>query len=97
MPKPTNEQQIGGSHYMSMPKGYQPIDLAYALNLSVAQFSILKYLLRYKRKNGSEDVKKMIHYAQIILEKEYGISSEIKYGTDPWVCTKEKSEEPIPD
>ena len=84
MSRKVSQQQVGGSHYKDMPDGLQPIQLAYKLDLSPAQFSILKYLLRYKRKNGAEDVQKIIHYAQIILEQEYGITSEIKYEQQPW-------------
>ena len=84
MTKKVSQQQVGGSHYKDMPDGFQPIQLAYKLNLSPAQFSILKYLFRYKRKNGAEDVQKIIHYAQIILEQEYGITSEIEYRQQPW-------------
>lgn len=93
MTKRVVEQQIGGTHYKSLPDGYQPIQIAMKLGLDAAQFSILKYLLRYKRKNGAEDVKKLIHFAQFILELEYGIKSSIEYveaedadghGTDSW-------------
>lgn len=93
MSKAVSQQQIGGSHYKDMPDGLQPIQLAYKLNLSPAQFSILKYLFRYKRKNGAEDIQKVIHYAQIILEQEYGITSEIEYRQEPW---EEDDSEPIP-
>jgi len=79
MTKRVAEQQIGGSHYRSLPDGYQPLQIAMKLNLDAAQFSILKYLLRYKSKNGSEDVKKLIHFAQFILEVEYGTQSSIEY------------------
>lgn len=79
MTKRVAEQQIGGTHYKSLPDGYQPIQIAMKLGLDAAQFSILKYLLRYKRKNGAEDIKKLIHFAQFILELEYDIKSRIEY------------------
>lgn len=60
--------QIGGSHYKDMDM--QPIEVIIPLNLSFVQGNILKYVSRYKNKNGIEDLKKCIHYAKLAKEFE---------------------------
>ena len=58
--------QIGGSHYMN--KGIQPIELIVALNLNFIEGNIVKYITRYKEKNGVQDLMKCIHYSQLAIE-----------------------------
>ena len=58
--------QVGGSHYKDMVM--QPIELITAIRCSFIQGCIIKYVSRYKAKNGIEDIKKCIHYAQLALE-----------------------------
>ena len=49
----------------------QPIDLILAANLSFIQGNIIKYISRYKNKDGINDIKKCIHYAQIAHEHRH--------------------------
>lgn len=58
--------QIGGSHYRN--KGIQPIELIVALNLNFIEGNIVKYITRYKEKNGAQDIMKCIHYSQLAIE-----------------------------
>jgi len=58
--------QVGGSHYKDMP--IQPIEYILANNLGFCEGNIVKYITRYKAKGGSEDIKKVIHYSQLLLE-----------------------------
>lgn len=64
------EKQVGGNHY----KGFviQPVEFIYKNNIDFLSGNIIKYAARHKSKNGAEDVKKIIHYAQLILKLEYG-------------------------
>lgn len=62
--------QHGGSHYKD--KKIQPIEYITANDLDFCQGNIVKYVTRHKDKNGAEDVRKIIHYAQFILKFEYG-------------------------
>jgi len=32
----------------------------------------VKYICRYKNKNGIEDLKKVIHYAELLIQMDYG-------------------------
>ena len=58
--------QIGGSHYKDMVM--QPIELITALRCSFIQGCIIKYISRYRAKNGAQDIKKCIHYAQLAIQ-----------------------------
>lgn len=64
------EKQVGGNHY----KGFaiQPVEFIHANGLDFLSGNIVKYASRHKSKNGAEDVRKIIHYAQLILKLEYG-------------------------
>lgn len=71
--KPTSlTVQEGGDHYKTLK--IQPVEYIVANNLSFLQGNVVKYITRYKQKNGEEDIKKVIHYCQLILELEYGNS-----------------------
>lgn len=66
------ESQVGGSHYKDM--AFQPIELIAVLRCSFIQGCIIKYISRYKNKNGAQDIKKCIHYAQLAIElKDKGL------------------------
>lgn len=60
------KQQIGGSHYEKM--AIQPIDFIMQNNLNFAEGNVIKYVLRYKLKNGVEDLRKARHYIDILIE-----------------------------
>ena len=49
-----------------------PIDYISKNNLDFLEGNIIKYISRHKHKNGAEDIKKVIHYAELILEIQYG-------------------------
>jgi hypothetical protein len=58
--------QIGGDHYKDM--AIQPIEFILANDLPFCEGNIVKYICRYKAKGGSQDLKKVIHYAELLLE-----------------------------
>ena len=59
---PVTEKQVGGTHYNSHK--IQPWDIIdeYALNYYAG--NAIKYILRYPKKNGVEDIDKAIHYLE---------------------------------
>lgn len=61
--------QEGGSHYKKC--GIQPVEYIQANGLDYFQGNVIKYTTRHKDKNGEEDIKKAIHYLQLILELQY--------------------------
>lgn len=64
------DTQVGGSHYKDFK--IQPLEFTMANNLDFIQGNIVKYACRHKTKNGAEDLRKVIHYAQLALELQYG-------------------------
>ena len=67
-PVVASTKQVGGDHYkMSL----QPIDVIDAWGLDFYEGSALKYLARHRKKNGAEDLKKAIHYLELLLERQY--------------------------
>lgn len=58
--------QVGGSHYKESK--IQPIEYVFANNLGFCEGNILKYITRYKSKNGIEDLKKARHYLDMLIE-----------------------------
>ena len=63
-------KQVGGSHYKDCV--IQPVDYIVKNNLDFLEGNVVKYITRHKTKNGIEDIRKVIHYAELILEKKYG-------------------------
>lgn len=65
---PLNKQE-GGQHYKG--KAIQPIVYIHANNLGFCEGNVVKYITRHKEKNGAEDIRKVIHYCELLLELEY--------------------------
>lgn len=59
--------QVGGDHYSK--HSIQPIDIIDEYGLDFFSGNALKYLLRYKDKNGVEDLKKAQHYLDLLIER----------------------------
>jgi hypothetical protein len=64
------DTQVGGDHYKDYKM--QPMEIAYDYKLSPALAHCLPYILRYKKKNGKQDLEKAIHCLQLAIELEYG-------------------------
>jgi hypothetical protein len=60
--------QVGGGHYKDM--AIQPIEFTHKNNLNFCQGNIVKYACRYKNKNGKQDLEKVKHYADLLIELE---------------------------
>ena len=60
------QKQIGGTHYKNKIEPWEIID---SWNLDFYEGNILKYLLRRKN-NRVEDLQKLIHYAEKLIELE---------------------------
>jgi hypothetical protein len=62
------KEQVGGNHYKEMK--FQPITFILANGLGFCEGNAIKYICRYKTKNGIEDLKKAIHYLELLIEME---------------------------
>jgi len=63
------DTQIQGNHYKNQT--IQPIEYITANELGFIEGCIIKYITRHKDKNGADDIKKIIHYCQLLLELTY--------------------------
>ena len=66
----TKDVQVGGDHYKKYK--IQPLEFFIANQIPAAESYIIKYACRHRDKGGAEDLKKLIHVAEFILEQEYG-------------------------
>ena len=62
------DTQTGGSHYKDLK--IEPVEYALANKLDFAQGSIIKYVTRFRNKNGIEDLRKAIHCIELLIEFE---------------------------
>ena len=60
--------QIGGNHYKDMK--IQPIEYILENNLGYCEANVVKYITRWRSKNGVEDLRKAKHYIDILIERE---------------------------
>ena len=56
----------GSDHYKDFK--IQPIEFITANKLSFIQGNVIKYICRYDKKNGKEDIDKAIHYCELLKE-----------------------------
>ena len=60
------DRQVGGKHYKNFK--IQPIEFITANNLNFIQGCVIKYICRFDKKNGKEDLDKVIHYCELLKE-----------------------------
>jgi len=60
--------QISGDHYKKMK--IQPTEYILANDLGFIEGNIIKYISRYKFKNGIEDLRKAEHYIKMLIENK---------------------------
>jgi hypothetical protein len=68
------ENQVGGNHYKDA--AIQHVEYAHANRLPYIEANIIKYIVRHDKKNGIEDLKKAMHYLEILMDLEYDFVSE---------------------
>lgn len=61
------DKQVGGSHYQ-LP--IQPIEYILANGLGYCEANVVKYVSRWRNKGGIQDLKKAIHYLEMLIEQE---------------------------
>ena len=63
------DKQIAGKHYKNMK--IQPAEFINENKLLFAEGNAIKYICRHTIKGKEEDVRKAIHYLEMILERDY--------------------------
>lgn len=67
-----NDVQVGGSHYKK--HAIQPWDAIIDWGLGFLDGNVVKYIARWRNKDGVKDLKKARHYLDKLIEHEEAIS-----------------------
>ena len=62
--------QVGGGHYKEMK--IQPVEYIHANKIQFLEGSVIKYVSRWRNKNGLEDLKKARHFLDLLIQLEFG-------------------------
>ena len=60
--------QVGGSHYADMK--IQPLEYILANNIPFPEGNVIKYVSRWRNKNGLTDLEKAKHMLELLIEHE---------------------------
>lgn len=60
--------QVSGDHYKNAK--IQPIEFIHANNIPFCEANVIKYVFRWKTKNGIKDLEKARHYIDLLIELE---------------------------
>ena len=63
------EKQVGGNHYTDL--AIQPIEYSMKNDLNPCQHTAIKYITRYKEKDGLKDLQKAIHAIELLIQFDY--------------------------
>ena len=78
-----NEKQVGGEHYKS---AIQHWDYAASHEFDYFQGQITKYVTRWKKKNGLQDLEKALHFLEKYIElQRTKLPAEDKPGTPKYL------------
>ena len=61
-------EQVGGDHYRRLP--IQPIEFIQKNSIPFIEGNVIKYLCRWREKNGVADLEKARHYIDMLIEME---------------------------
>ena len=65
------DEQVGGKHYRNMK--IQPAEFINENKLLFAEGDAIKYICRHSVKGKEQDIRKAIHYLEMILERDYNV------------------------
>lgn len=60
-----NDRQVGGTHYAGE---YQHWDFAINVSMKYMEGNATKYITRWRKKNGLQDLQKALHYVEKMVE-----------------------------
>lgn len=63
-------EQVGGRHYKDL--AIQPVEYCHKNKMGCLESSVVKYVTRYRDKNGKIDLEKAIHCIELLIQLEYG-------------------------
>ena len=62
------DKQVAGDNYKDLP--IQPVEYIYANALGYFEGNVVKYISRWRKKNGIADLEKAKHYIELLIELE---------------------------
>jgi hypothetical protein len=62
------DRQVGGGHYKDM--AIQPVEFIHRNQIPYLEGNVIKYLCRWRSKNGLEDLRKAVHYIELLISLE---------------------------
>ncbi len=62
------DKQVGGEHYRK--RAIQPVEYIHANNLGFLEGCVIKRITRWRDKNGFEDLEKIKHEIDLLMELE---------------------------
>ena len=62
------DKQVGGSHYKDQP--IQPVEYIHANEIGYFEGNVIKYVTRWRSKNGLADLEKAKHYIELLIDLE---------------------------
>ena len=65
------DEQVGGKHYRNMK--IKPAEFINENKLLFAEGNAIKYICRHSVKGKEQDIRKAIHYLEMILERDYNV------------------------
>ena len=69
METPALAAQVAGNHYKNLP--IQPVEFCQKNKLTYCESAVIKYVTRHRENGKSEDIRKAIHFLELLLELEY--------------------------
>lgn len=66
--------QISGNHYKDLK--IQPVEFIHANNIPFLEGNVIKYVTRWRNKNGLADLAKAKHYIDLLIELETRLESK---------------------
>lgn len=65
---PALKTQVGGGHYKDLK--IQPVEYIHANGIGYMEGNVIKYVTRWRSKNGIPDLEKAKHYIELLIELE---------------------------
>ena len=90
----TYDKQIGGDHYLKMK--IQPSEFANKNNLPFAEGNAIKYICRHKYNGKKEDLRKAKHYIDMIIERDYPDTPNLRPLPPGFTLSKSKDPDMTP-
>ena len=69
LPKKPTDTQVGGNHYQKYK--IQPVEFIMKNNVPYVEGNVIKYVMRFRDKNGLEDLLKARQYLDMLIAAEY--------------------------